>query len=252
MTLFDDARRAVLDVCLPPHCVRCGAAVAAARAMVCSPCWASVQRIEAPFCARCGHPGATAECRWCALLPPWIATCRSWCWVPDGAGGDLVHALKYDGWARLGESLGARVATRRPLHPPGTRLLVVPVPVAATRRRERGYNQAALIARAVASHWGADWDPELVQRTRSSESQVRLTPAERSANVQGAFSAGPGAMHAKDRDVVVVDDVVTTAATLVACDDIVRAAGARRIHLATFGRARAAWDRSTPSWSLFA
>jgi ComF family protein len=242
--------RAVLDVCLPPHCVRCADPLGSARGLVCARCWGEVERLEPPLCERCGHPVAALPCRWCHILPQWVATCRSWCWVPDGAGGDLVHALKYDGWERLGDAMGARVATRPPSGvSPATALLVIPVPISDVRRRERGYNQAARIARGVAAHWKAEWAPDAVRRASSAESQVRLTPSERSANVQEAFAPGSSAGRVSGRCVVLVDDVVTTAATLIACADVLRSLGATALHFATFGRARAAWDRPTPAWS---
>jgi ComF family protein len=250
MSTLDLALRSLVDVCLPPHCVRCEGALASARGLVCARCWGAVQRLEPPLCARCGHPVSSLPCRWCPILPDWVASCRSWCWVPDGAGGDLVHALKYDGWERLGDAMGARVASRRPPWvTTAPALAVVPVPISEVRRRERGYNQAARIARGVAERWNAEWAPDAVCRTVSAASQVRLTPSERSANVQGAFMPGPSAGRVSGRCVVLVDDVVTTAATLIACAEVLRSLGATALHFATFGRARAAWDRPTPAWS---
>jgi ComF family protein len=118
------------------------------------------------------------------------------------------------------------------------RALVTPVPLSRERLRERGYNQAACLATAIARHWRLP-AAECVQRTRSTASQVRLTPSERLRNVAGAFAVPAEAEPMlQGRHVVLVDDVVTTAATLNACAAALVAAGARIVSYVTFGRAR--------------
>ncbi|HKS05296.1 MAG TPA: phosphoribosyltransferase family protein [Gemmatimonadaceae bacterium] len=169
---------------------------------------------------------------------------RSVCWVPEGTGGDIVHKLKYGGWTGAARDMADRIARR--YTPPSTALRVlVPVPLGAARLRERGFNQAEMLARALAEHWRASVSVRAITRTRETQSQVLLTPGERSANVHRAFAAGPGAVEVRGAHVVLVDDVVTTAATLNACADAVLAAGAATISYITFGRARAAFDRIT-------
>ena len=118
------------------------------------------------------------------------------------------------------------------------RVALIPVPVSADRLRERGYNQAARLADALGARWGLPvWD-RAVLRTRQQASQVRLTPSERAANVSGAFAV-PETWRAalRGQHVVVVDDVVTTAATLNAVAEALVAGGARIISGVTFGRA---------------
>jgi ComF family protein len=121
--------------------------------------------------------------------------------------------------------------------------VLVPVPLGARRLRERGYNQSAIIAAALAVRWRVPIAPGAVVRLRETSSQVRLTPDERSANVHAAFAAGDAADATRGRHAVLVDDVVTTAATLNACAAAVVACGARTLSYVTFGRARAAFDR---------
>ena len=212
---------------------------------MCGRCWAAVPWLPHPRCDRCGHPrklgiAASAErCGWCDLLPPYVRACRSACWVPDGTGGEIVRALKYGGWPRAAESVGARVAALDwPADVITERVAVIPVPLGAGRLRERGYNQATRIAHAAARCWNLPvWD-DVLTRSRATRAQARLTPGDRLTNVAGAFRAADG-VHARIRGahLLLVDDVVTTAATLNACAAALVAGGARVVSYATFGRA---------------
>jgi ComF family protein len=124
------------------------------------------------------------------------------------------------------------------------RTAVVPVPLSSVRQRERGYNQSERIARALSGLWRIPlWDDVLV-RARNTTTQTRLTPGERQRNVSGAFRAAANVRaRLRGAHVVVVDDVVTTAATLNACAAALYAGGARIISYVTFGRAPAIGDR---------
>lgn len=120
----------------------------------------------------------------------------------------------------------------------------VPVPLAPTRRRERGYNQSAHLAHALARRTGGDALHDALVRVRATVSQTQLTPAERKANVHGAFAVG--ASHRGTlggRAFVLVDDVFTTGATLNACATALLESGASDIRYWTFGRARSDADR---------
>lgn len=234
--------RGVLDLLLPRACLLCERQMATQR-MICDNCWRGVAVLPRPTCERCGHPSYGEACQWCVLLPGYVTSCRSVCWVPEGAGGEIVHRLKYDGWTRLGAEMAARIDRVARVASRVHDTVVVPVPLGAKRLRERGYNQSKVIADALAGMWGVPAAPRAVMRVRDTQSQVRLTPGERSANVQSAFAAGEAADAVRGRHVVLVDDVVTTAATLNACAAAAIAAGARTLSYVTFGRARAAFDR---------
>jgi ComF family protein len=124
------------------------------------------------------------------------------------------------------------------------RALLVPVPLAASRQRQRGYNQSECLARALAPLWKLPVRVDVLVRTRSTETQTRLTPDERLRNVHSAFSAPAVASGALRRaHVVLVDDVVTTAATLNSCAAVLHEAGARIVSYVTFGRAPGIGDR---------
>jgi ComF family protein len=243
---------ALFDFALPRHCVVCGGAVERGRDDVCcGACWASLPLPRHPRCGRCGHPLVVGDlppphapgprrCRWCDLLPPYVRAVRSVCWAPDGAGGAVVHALKYHGWTLAAVGMARRMAALDwPEDVVLERAALVPVPLSAERLRARGYNQSALLAAALAPRVGlAVWDDVLV-RTRPTASQTRLTPAERLTNVAGAFrAAASAAPRLRGAHLVLVDDVVTTAATLNACAAALVAGGARVVSFVTFGRAR--------------
>ena len=155
-----------------------------------------------------------------------------------------MHALKYHEWQSAALGIAARMARLAwPIDVLAERAALVPVPLAPVRERERGFNQAQLIADALARHWCIPVWSQLVLRKRATDTQTRLTPAERSANVHRAFSVCDGMSEfVRGRHLVLIDDVITTGATLNACAAALFEAGARTISYATFGRARASGD----------
>jgi ComF family protein len=164
--------------------------------------------------------------------------------MPGGAAESIVHALKYEGWRAVAPAMARRMAQLRfPDDVERERAALVPVPLAATRRRERGYNQSAELARSLATRWGVPVREDLVVRSRKTKSQTRLTPGERSRNVSGAFRARADRASLRGLHLVLVDDVVTTCATLNACASALYDGGARILSYVTFGRAPALGDR---------
>jgi len=156
----------------------------------------------------------------------------------------LVHALKYEGWHALASELAERMARLDwPADVREERSALVPVPLAAERMRTRGFNQSAKLADALAPHLGVPVWHDVIERPRATPSQTRLTPEQRLHNVADAFrvvEGAPSKLHGAH--VILVDDVVTTAATLNECAATLWDAGARIISYVTFGRARAAGD----------
>ena len=241
------AARGCLDLLLPRVCAVCDRPMAGgATRLACGHCWARVRALPAPHCDRCGHPRTRDACGWCALLPPYVRAARSHCWIPGGTGGAIVHAFKYSGWKALAAEMGAMMARLPwPADVIAERSALVPLPLAASRERERGYNQSAELARAIGAIWQVPvWD-DVVERSRATETQTGLTPEERRSNVSGAFRVRAGARSAlRGAHLVLVDDVITTGATFAACARVLFAGGARIISLVTFGRAPALGDRT--------
>jgi ComF family protein len=170
---------------------------------------------------------------------------RSVCWATVDTGQRVVHALKYEGWWKVAEGAAKRMSRLQwPTDVIEERALLVPVPLAASRQRQRGYNQSECLARALAPQWNVPVRADLLMRSRSTQTQTRLTPEERVRNVHGAFAVAASARTTlRGSHVVLVDDVVTTAATLNACAAVLHDAGARIISYVTFGRAPAIGDR---------
>lgn len=218
---------------LPPACLLCGEAVPAREgdALVCPICRLRWHRVPHPVCARCGQPVAEPEeCLLCATWPEGLARVRSAVWLEGSARG-AVHRLKYEGWWRICEVMADAM---RGLEPLTADVCLVPVPLGRRRRRSRGYNQSERMAAALGARLGLPVCEGLLSRVRETPTQTALTPAARHANVAGAFEA----RDATGLDLVLVDDVFTTGATLAWAGAALAGAGARRIEAVTFARAR--------------
>src|SRR5581483_900885 len=236
----------LIDLLAPRSCILCEAFLnRSEHGLVCGLCWARLPLLPAPRCHRCGHPTHGQACRWCTLLPAHVRAARSVAWAAGDVGLGIVHAIKYQGWHRVAEEMAARMAHLDwPLDVREERCALVPVPLSAKRQRSRGYNQSERIAAALAKHWALPVWGHVLRRTRHTQTQTQLTPGDRLRNVSGAFRASPSARDLlRGAHVVVVDDVVTTAATLNACAAALCEGGARIVSFVTFGRAPALGDR---------
>lgn len=221
--------RALLDLVYPPRCAACGESVEAEP--FCAVCAEAVDSVP-PGCARCGQPGPDALCGACRASPPAFDAVRAG-GLLGGPLADAIHALKYRNRPALARPLGSWLAARAPLE---CGAVVVSVPLARGRRIERGYDQAALLADALArgAGRGARRLRAALRRIRETPPQVGRTRAERARNVAGAFEAHPAVAG---KDVVLVDDVVTTGATADAAATALRRAGARSIVVVALARA---------------
>ena len=236
----------ILDLALPRVCISCEQLMSRTEiGMVCHLCWSRLPRLASPQCERCGHPMVTAKCQWCDLLPPYVRCVRSVCWMPIEPASSMVHGLKYSGWAKVADEMAERMSRLPwPRDVIEERSAIVPIPLASARKRERGYNQSELLARGLSRRWDVPVWADVVGRARETESQTRLTPEQRQGNVAGSFAVGSRKQGAvAGAHIVIVDDVVTTAATLNECAKVLYQAGARIISYVTFGRAHASGDR---------
>jgi len=230
--------RAVVDGVLPPRCLACGTIVDEPDAL-CSSCWAGMTFFAPPWCAVCGlpfpHPmGEEAVCADCARQKPSWDRARA-VMRYDKHSRHLVLALKHGDRTHVARALGRWMGRA------GAELLegadmIVPVPLHWTRLFTRRYNQAGLLAHAVRAAGGppvmADW---LVRRRRTP-SQGRLGPVARVRNVRGAFAVRRGC-DVKGKRIVLVDDVLTTGATVEECARVLRRGGAASIGVLTLSRA---------------
>ncbi len=227
---------------LPNSCVSCGRVVVPSEpdALVCAQCYARLRAVPAG-CARCCQPlPPVGPCRFCADWPEAFEWVRSAVWLGDEAR-DIVHHLKYQAYTLLADVIADKMQR---LAKPAGRLILVPVPLSQKRLRVRGYNQAEAIARALAARWKCEVDSDVLVRIRDTKSQTKLTPDERGANVGGAFSAAPPHTFPqsvteppKPTSIILVDDVLTTGATLVAAASALQDAGWSSVGAVTFARA---------------
>ena len=209
-----------LDLLFPPRCVSCGRE----GAFLCGTCLAMMPRLEPPYCAVCAKPTPSMFCR-CQDTPLAVDGVRA-PFRMEGAARKAVHALKYSNLRALAPELARLMAQHLEANPiPGDAL--VPVPLHPKRLRERGYNQAELLARSVGKLTGLPILNEALARTRPSAPQVSLASREaRARNVQDAFQC---ARSVEGLALILVDDVVTTASTVSACAAALKARGATSV-----------------------
>jgi ComF family protein len=217
-----------LDLLVPPACACCGLPGAAA----CAGCLAALTPLAPPWCVACGHPAPlrVSRCPECAGGPAWARQAVAYA----GPAPALVAALK-DGRRRTLAGVLAGVMTST-LAPPPRDAVLVPVPLSPRRRAERGFNQSALLARALARAWGHPV-AEALARVRDGPPQRGAGAGARALQVRGAFAVTAEAPV--PALAVLVDDVHTTGATLAACARTLRRAGAAEVGAVAFARALA-------------
>jgi ComF family protein len=217
---------------LPAACLLCSEPISAREddALICDLCRLRWRPIPHPVCVRCGQPSFRGlECRLCADWPPGLSRARSAVWLEESAR-DAVHQLKYEGWSRAADAMAEAMQGLEPLT---GQVCLIPVPLGGRRQHLRGYNQSERIATAVGARTGLEVRTDLLRRVRETSTQTALTPEARHANVAGAFRAEP----AGGLELVLVDDVFTTGATLAAAAAALAGAGAKRVEAVTFARA---------------
>ncbi|MFZ4688131.1 MAG: double zinc ribbon domain-containing protein [Polymorphobacter sp.] len=228
----------VIDLVLPPRCPGCRVIVDG-DGRFCLACWQDLRFITAPVCVRCGTPfehdlGTGAECAVCLAEPPHFATARA-ALVYGGPARAVLLALKHGDRQHLAAIMAPHMARAG-----GTMLspdvLLVPVPLHRWRLWRRGFNQAALLARALAAISGAAVLVDAIDRVKPTPPSAGMGRAARAKNVRGVFRVRDRS-RIKGRTIVLVDDVLTTGATADACARVLRRGGAAAVHVLTFARA---------------
>lgn len=229
---------ALADLFFPPHCAGCGRAVASG-VDVCATCEESVVRVVEPRCAICSHPfdamldvAICPNCRGrefhfeCA-----VSVMRS-----RGVVRELIHRFKYSKDQTLRRPLGNWLAEALD-DPRMARVkpdVLAPVPLHRAREREREYNQAELLAEWVSRRSGIAWT-RVLDRVRHTPTQTKFDRRQRMRNLRGAFKLRKNA-DVTDKHILLVDDVLTTGATLNECARVLLAGGADRVHAITLAR----------------
>jgi ComF family protein len=238
-----------LDLLFPPHCAACQRL----GTWLCTDCLNEIEAIELPVCQYCGLPQTRPQagdsravvCGRCQNSPPQIDGLRAYAFH----GGPLrkaIHQFKYEDLRGLAGLLGKLMADGwNRLAPHDLELdAIVPVPLHRNRQRERGYNQAALLARELGACMQLPVVEDAVVRSRATAPQVDLNAQARRANVRDAFECRGNGLAGKR--VLLVDDVCTSGATLDSACRALRGAGASSVWACTLSRARPDTGASDP------
>jgi len=231
--------RRLLDVILPPHCLKCRAPIGEAGSL-CADCWRGVSFISDPLCAACGLPfevpaGPGALCGACLRRRPLFERARA-ALAYDEASRGMILAFKHADRTEAAPAF-ARWMARAGRDLVQVADIVAPVPLHWRRFWRRRYNQSALLAWALGRQTGLKVVPDLLERVRATPSQGGLGRLARARNVQGAFRLQARmAARVRGARVLLVDDVYTTGATAEACARTLLRAGAAAVDVLTLAR----------------
>jgi len=230
----------IIDAVYPRFCLGCGVPVADGDMHVCWDCYASFEIVGSPFCSKCGDPADgyvdhDYVCSWCNRTRPAFELARSAARY-RGALRRIMHAFKYEQALHAGRDLARMIAATVNAHYADVVFDGVTfVPLHGRRERVRNFNQAAVLGRRLARELGLDLFPRFVERTRDTPSQTDLTANERKRNVRGAFAARLPQWIA-GRTLLLVDDVMTTGATVAEVARVLKKAGAAGVYVVTVAR----------------
>lgn len=238
-TRVSDVLGMAVDAVLPPRCIVSGEMVER-QGMIAPAVWADLDFIADPFCAVCGFPfefevEKSAQCASCLANRPPYESARAALKYGDTSRdiilgfkhADKTHAVKaFVPWLKRA---GAEMIKEADI--------IAPVPLHFWRLVSRRYNQAALMANALAQETGKPVIPDLMRRTRATPSQGHLNAKQRFRNVRRAFALGSGHKETiKGKTILLVDDVYTTGATVRECAKILMKSGAAKVHVLTLAR----------------
>ena len=232
--------RGLLQGLTPAHCLVCATPVQEAAA-VCVACWQTFRILDAPVCDVMGTPFAydqgdgAVSAEAVAMAPPWRKARAAMLF--DDASKQIVHRLKYGDRIEAGLFM-ARMMARAGRHLIAEADVIIPVPLHWTRLWKRRFNQAAFLAQHIAKGSGKIFAPMVLKRTRATPQQVGLDAEARRKNMRKAFAVSAQS-KIKGQRVLLVDDVRTTGATISACVDALKLAGAAHVDVLTFALVRA-------------
>jgi len=237
LTHLRSAGSLLLDLLFPPRCAGCGRV----GVLLCGKCLARFEPIRPPVCRWCGRPNPhDGLCRSCEHTPsPLDGISAAAVFAPPLR--DVIHVFKYGNGRGLAPALARPMAAAWQQRASAVDLLA-PVPLHAARQAERGYNQSALLARALGPVVGIPVAETLLTRQKATVPQVTLDAQARQANVSGAFICRGDVAGQR---ILLIDDVCTTGATLEACAAALKECGAANVWALTLARPR--WGPGDPA-----
>jgi ComF family protein len=235
----------LVDVILPRQCYHCGQPGASeGLGCFCDSCWSMIRLIKPPYCPCCGEPfqspialtySSEYRCGTCRAQPPPFDHARA-IGRYEGPLRQAIHLLKYRGKLRLKQPLLQLAIEHFDAHFPGTTFdAIIPVPLHRERLMHREFNQAAVFAKGLAGHLNIPTLERLLVRVRSTRPQVELSGGERRQNVKQAFAVTDAAAL-EGKQVLVIDDVFTTGATLGEVARTLKIAGATQVDVFALAR----------------
>ena len=211
--IFSSFFHEIVDIIYPNNCVTCNKPVIEYQNCICNRCFSTFEP---------------------TLLENWIDKLRFSdgvdevysAWFTSGFISDIIYNIKYHNQPRLGEELGRRIAAKIPLDGLDKIDIITAVPLNSTRNRERGYNQSEWICKGLSSIWNVPYQNNMIKRTKYTHTQTELKAKERKENMNNAFSTKK---EIDSLSVAIVDDVITTGATLSACAVELKKSGAIKV-----------------------
>lgn len=227
---------AMLDSIYPCRCQACHARVQ--DGVLCAACRSAIQPLPPDLCETCGGStdGSSVRCTRCRVVGSPVNHSHA-VGAYEGALREAIHRMKYAGRTALARPLGTMLAEAvlaGGSAPPAD--AIVPVPLHWWRARMRGFNQSQLLAEAASERLEVPVARRALRRVRYTPPQVQLASADREVNMQGAFAAGD-LTAVRGKHLLLVDDVMTTMATVTECARVLRAAGAEAVTVASVARA---------------
>lgn len=234
--------RTFLDFVYPPVCLICKEVIqeknspefsSNLRPSVCSNCWVSLETCEKPYCPECKNELDNLQIDCCASHLKSVYALG----IFDENFQELIHHFKYKGKISLGKSIGLRLAEELRKQDLSEIAYIIPVPLHKVRKRERGFNQSEILAEILGVELNLKVDKSVLSRIRNTKDQTKLSEEERKQNVTGAFKVQDELQILKDKKIILVDDVITTGATLKECAQVLKQAGAQKILGVTIAKA---------------
>ena len=227
-----------MDFVYPPVCLICKEVIREEnsqnpRGSVCPVCWNSLEIEEKPYCSECKLDLDISQTHNCSTYLDRVYSLGMF----DENFQEMIHHFKYKGKVSAGKSLGIRLAQELKKQSVSDVACLIPVPLHKARKRERGFNQSEIVAESLGAELNLKIEKNILSRIKNTRDQTKLSIEERKQNVAGAFQVQDKQKILQGQKIILVDDVITTGATLNECARVLKQAGAKEILAVTIAKA---------------